>query len=80
MGPDAGAAYVFTREENGNWIATPPQQLLAEDGTAGDHFGVSVALSASGDMALVGASTGAYPPVRATDTRAGPPTTRSCGP
>jgi len=48
---DQGSAYVFTRSGTA-W--TQQGKLTASDGAAGDHFGVSVALS--GDMALVGAT------------------------
>ena len=47
---DAGAAYVFTRN-NGSW--TQQQRLNASDFGNGDNFGSSV--STSGDMAVVGA-------------------------
>jgi len=47
---DQGSAYVFTRSGT-TW--TQQEKLTASDGAAGDHFGVSVALS--GDTALVGA-------------------------
>jgi hypothetical protein len=45
-----GAAYIFT-ESNGTWTQT--QELLADDGGAGDKFGHSVALD--GTTALIGA-------------------------
>jgi hypothetical protein len=49
-GGDAGAAYAFTRSGT-TW--TQQQKLLAaDDGAAGDSFGVSVSLS--GDTSLVG--------------------------
>jgi len=47
-----GAAYVFVRSGT-TW--TQQQKLLASDGAAGDDFGVAVSLS--GDTALVGAGT-----------------------
>ncbi len=47
-----GAAFVFTRS-NGVW--SQQVMLTASDRQVGDHFGVSVALSDSGDMALIGA-------------------------
>jgi hypothetical protein len=47
---DQGSAYVFVRS-GGVW--TQKAHLIAGDGAAYDHFGVSVALS--GDTALVGA-------------------------
>jgi FG-GAP repeat protein len=46
-----GAAYVFTRGSDGTW--TQQQKLTADDGTAGDGFGFSVALS--DDLIVVGA-------------------------
>ncbi len=48
---DQGAAYVFVPGEIGVWLLQ--QELLAPDGAAGDHFGVSVGLQ--GDTAAVGA-------------------------
>jgi len=57
-GPFRGAAYLATRDGSGNWSEL--QELLAPAAAAGDVFGVSVALSASGDLALVGA-TQSYP-------------------
>jgi hypothetical protein len=50
-GPDSGSAYVFTRTA-GVW--TEQGKLLAPDGAADDHFGVSVALD--GDTALISAT------------------------
>jgi hypothetical protein len=52
-GSDAGAAYVFSRNQGGadNWGQV--KKLTASDGEAGDNFGISVALS--GDIAVVGA-------------------------
>jgi hypothetical protein len=47
-----GAAYVLTRR-GGTWSRSA--ELTASDGTPGDTFGFSVALSASGTTALVGA-------------------------
>ena len=49
-GTDAGAAYVFTRQD-GQWTQT--QKLLSNDGDEYDSFGLSVALTE--DTALVGA-------------------------
>ena len=49
-GNDAGAAYIFEKE-NGKWFES--SKLIASNGTIGDHFGRSVALS--GDFLLVGA-------------------------
>ena len=52
-GSDAGAAYVFQRDEGGvdNWGEV--EKVIASDAQADDAFGGSVALS--GDSALVGA-------------------------
>ena len=47
---DQGSAYIFIRS-GANWIQQA--KLTASDGAAGDHFGLSVALS--GDTAIVGA-------------------------
>ncbi|HUT91939.1 MAG TPA: FG-GAP repeat protein [Thermoguttaceae bacterium] len=47
----AGSAYVFERQANGNWSQVA--KLLAEDGSAYDNFGYSVAIS--GDYVVVGA-------------------------
>jgi hypothetical protein len=52
-GADAGAAYVFTRDGAGTW--TQQAKIVANDAAANDYFGESVALSSSGDTALVGA-------------------------
>jgi hypothetical protein len=53
QGVDAfkGAAYVFVRRR-GRW--TEQQKLQAADGAPGDRFGDSIALSASGRVALIG--------------------------
>jgi photosystem II stability/assembly factor-like uncharacterized protein len=45
-----GAVYVFTNQ-NGTWVQT--QKLTADDGAAGDAFGISVALS--GSTVIIGA-------------------------
>jgi hypothetical protein len=50
-GPNSGAAYVFTRVAGGPW--TEQAKLLPSDGTAGDRFGFSVAVS--GETAVIGA-------------------------
>ncbi len=50
QGPDAGAAYVFTRIGN-QWVQQA--RLLAADGSAGDRFGAAVATGT--DTVLVGA-------------------------
>ena len=46
-----GSAYIFERQNNGNWIQT--NKLTASDGVSGDQFGTSVSIS--GDYAIVGA-------------------------
>ena len=53
-GTDAGAAYVFQRNEGGvdNWGEV--QKVTASDAQADDQFGISVAVS--GDTAVVGAT------------------------
>ncbi|GAB4031996.1 FG-GAP repeat protein [Spirosoma gilvum] len=48
--PDQGAAYIFTRNENG-WVQQA--KLTASDGEANDYFGRSVFIA--GDYAIVGA-------------------------
>lgn len=48
---DSGAAYVFSRDSNGNWIERV--KLMASDQTSGDLFAESVAISEG--TALVGA-------------------------
>lgn len=53
-GSDAGSAYVFERD-GGDW--TRVAKIAAADGDEDDSFGVSVALSDAGDVALVGANT-----------------------
>ena len=55
-GDDAGAAYVFQRDQGGadNWGQV--KKLTASDAQADDHLGISVALS--GDTAVVGADNG----------------------
>ncbi len=50
QGADAGAVYTFARGASG-W--SQGGKLMAQDGSAGDHFGRSVALD--GDTALIGA-------------------------
>ena len=48
-----GAAYLFTTTNN--WSTNTPAELIASDGAVNDGFGISVALSANGTTALVGA-------------------------
>ncbi len=50
-GENSGAAYVFERNSDGTWSETT--KLLAEDGAAGDEFGISVGIS--GGVAFIGA-------------------------
>jgi hypothetical protein len=49
-----GWAYVFTRAMDGTW--TEQAKLIANDGGASDGFGSALALSAQGNIALLGAS------------------------
>jgi hypothetical protein len=49
---EQGAAYLFTCD---NYAWTLQAMLTADDGAAGDRFGISVALSDDGDVAVVGA-------------------------
>ncbi|HUO73917.1 MAG TPA: PKD domain-containing protein, partial [Solirubrobacteraceae bacterium] len=53
-GAGTGSAYVFTGSGS-NWVQQ--QKLTASDGAVGDTLGTAIALSASGDDALVGAPT-----------------------
>ena len=55
-GRDAGAAYIFTRDNDGQW--TQQQKLLASDGADYDRFGYAV--SVSGNTALIGSFGAAY--------------------
>lgn len=48
---DAGAVYVFERNQGGAWVEI--QKLVPSDRTAGDQFGFSVAIE--GDQIVVGA-------------------------
>ena len=50
-GDYSGSAYVFVRAADGTW--SQQAKLIANDGAAGDRFGISVAVS--GDMAVIGA-------------------------
>jgi FG-GAP repeat len=52
-GDDCGAAYVFIREKGGTWVEQ--QKLTASDAAPFSNFGHSVALSADGKTALIGA-------------------------
>ncbi len=49
-GSESGSAYIFSYNGT-NWVQTA--KLLADDGTADDNFGWSVAIS--GDLAIIGA-------------------------
>ena len=50
-GSSSGSAYIFERDETGNWEQTA--KLTASDGAQDDYFGSAVSLS--GDIALIGA-------------------------
>ena len=50
---EAGAAYVYERDNNGNWNEV--KRLIASDRDTGDEFGYSVSIS--GNYAMVGAPT-----------------------
>jgi hypothetical protein len=52
-GVDAGAAYVFARDQGGANVWGEVVKLVAADAAAGDRFGIAVALS--GDTIVVGA-------------------------
>ena len=49
---DSGAAYVFTRDNAGNW--TQQAYIKASNTDARDSFGQSLALSADGSMLIIG--------------------------
>ena len=49
---DQGSAYIFVRSDT-SW--TQQAKLVASDGVAGDFFGCSVAISADGAYAVIGA-------------------------
>ena len=51
-GTNAGAAYVFVRDANGNW--SQQQKLTAADARLGDLFGYN-AVAIQGNMIVVGA-------------------------
>ena len=48
---DAGSVYIFEQQPDGSWIETA--KLMASNGTSGDYFGYSLAMS--GSTAIVGA-------------------------
>jgi len=52
---DAGSAYVFVKPGGGWMNMTQTATLRASDAAVGDRFGVSVAVSVSGDTAVIGA-------------------------
>jgi hypothetical protein len=64
-GIGCGAVYVFERQQ-GAWVEH--QKLTASDAVQNKFFGASVALSADGNTALIGASRSAYVFVRAKGT------------
>jgi hypothetical protein len=47
----AGSAYIFEKDNNGNWVQT--QKIVPSDRTANDYFGGAVSIN--GDRAIVGA-------------------------
>jgi len=51
----AGAAWVFTRQQSTNWGKA--EELTGGSESSEGHFGLSVALSENGDMALIGGPT-----------------------
>jgi len=51
VGVNAGSAYIFERDESGNW--NKGQKISGSDVTNGDNFGYSVAIS--GNYTIVGA-------------------------
>jgi len=52
-GLDAGAAYIFARDEGGSGNWGEVVKLVASDGFGGHNFGIAVSIS--GDFAIVGA-------------------------
>ena len=50
-GEEAGAAYIFNREDT-TWVQQT--KLTASDGQSGDVFGISVTMNNNGDYAVVG--------------------------
>ena len=50
-GNNAGAAYIYAREESGSWAQEA--KITATDGSAGDHFGISVDVDEN--RAIIGA-------------------------
>ena len=54
--PSAGAAYIFERQTNGDWIEVA--QIVSDDIENSDAFGIAVGLE--GDLALIGAKNADY--------------------
>jgi hypothetical protein len=52
-GANSGSAYIYIRSGT-TW--SQQAKLVAADGTAGDYFGISVAISGDGNTAIIGAS------------------------
>jgi hypothetical protein len=52
-GTDAGAAYIFIKDANGNWKEV--QKLKASDGAADDRFGCGADISSDGNYIVIGA-------------------------
>ena len=59
-GFNAGAAYIFERDEDGVW--NEAAKLLADDGAPGDGFGTAEGVAIHGDVAVVGAVWAEVPP------------------
>ena len=55
-GSDPGSAWVFTRKQDGSWNPLGAKLTPGPVSSFNDSFGHSVALSADGDVALIGAS------------------------
>lgn len=52
-GSDSGSVYVFTVQPDGSYVQS--QKLTADDGAAGDYFGISLSISGDGSVVVVGA-------------------------
>mmetsp|Transcript_21731 Transcript_21731/g.47384 ORF Transcript_21731/g.47384 Transcript_21731/m.47384 type:complete len:770 (+) Transcript_21731:127-2436(+) len=52
---ESGKAFIYVKNQDGDWYQEA--ELYPDDSQRGDHFGVKVALDASGDVAVVGADT-----------------------
>ena len=59
-GSNAGAAYIFERDEDGIW--NEAAKLLADDGAPGDGFSGGEGVAIHGDVAVVGAVFAKVPP------------------